>query len=94
MATYVEKRKRGFFGWIFLILFLAWNVLMIGWLLIYAQDVSGMETSSAAEETGKNIGVSIGVGVILFIWGFGSIITGLLAVLTRGSKTIVKRVDR
>jgi hypothetical protein len=92
--VYIEKRRRGFFGWVFLLVFLGWNALMVVWLLSYAVDVSGIETMNAAEETGKNIGVSIAVSMILVIWALGSIITGILALLTRGSKTVVKRANR
>lgn len=33
--TYIEKRKRGVFGWLFLLVFLGWNLLMLSWLMSY-----------------------------------------------------------
>lgn len=90
--VFIEKRKRGFFGWVFLLIFILWNILMLLWLISYGSTVGTMEVSSAAEQAGRNIGATIGVGMILFTWAIGSIITGLLALLTRGSKTIVRKV--
>ena len=91
--TYVEKRKRGFFGWIFLLIFLGWNIIM---LIAFIAGVGGIgdmpAPTSSAEEAGRNIGTALGVGMILALWAFGSVITGLLALLTRGSKVIVKKV--
>lgn len=91
--TFIEKRRRGIFGWIFLITFLGWNVLMIAWLVTYSQDVSAIAVGSSAEEAGRNIGATLGVGMILFVWALGSIITGILALLTRGAKVIIKKVE-
>lgn len=90
--TYIEKRKRGFFGWIFLLLFIAWNLLMLLWL-VGAMN-SGPDTSqmSEAQRTSAALGTGLGVVIILVIWALGSVVTGLLALLTRGSKTIVKKV--
>lgn len=91
--TYIEKRKRGFFGWIFLLLFLGWNLLMVVWFFSAMSGIGNMPApNSSAEETGRNIGTALGVGMILAVWAFGSVITGLLALLTRGSKVIIKKV--
>lgn len=91
--VYVEKRKRGFFGWLFLLIFIGWNLLMIGWLIGAGGSINSMPTpASEAEEVGRNIGTAIGMGMILVIWAFGSVITGLLALVTRGSKVIVKKL--
>ena len=46
---------------------------------------------SAAGQAGAAIGTGLGIGTILFVWMFGAVITGLFALLTRGSKTIVRR---
>lgn len=89
--TYVERRKRGFFGWIFLLIFIAWNLLMLFAFVKGMSAVSDTAGMSAAEKAGHDVGAGIGAIVILVVWALGSVITGLLALLTRGSKTIVKR---
>lgn len=84
-----EIRKRGFFGWVFLLLFLAFNALMAAWLFSYWATISGLETHGSAEQAGHAIGATIGSGVILFFWVAGAVILGLIAMLTRGRKTII-----
>jgi hypothetical protein len=95
VAKLIRKviRKRGFFGWIFLIIFLGFNALMIGWLISY-WNVIGASVSSESEavRTGSAIGATIGTGVILFFWMAGAVITGLLAVVTRGRKTYIEEI--
>jgi hypothetical protein len=95
MAKLIRKviRKRGFFGWIFLIIFLGFNALMIGWLISY-WNVIGASVSSGSEavRTGSAIGATIGTGVIFFFWMAGAVITGLLAVVTRGRKTYIEEI--
>ena len=87
-----EIRKRGFFGWVFLLLFLCFNALML-WAMFaglagVGEVASGLE--SEAEQAGAAIGATLGIGFLLVIWACGAVILGLLAILTRGSKTIVE----
>lgn len=91
--TYIEKRKRGVFGWLFLLVFLGWNLLMFSWLMSYGSETGGRIDAAAsdAEMTVTVIGAGIGITSILMVWAFGAVITGLLAVLTRGGKTVVTR---
>jgi hypothetical protein len=84
-----EIRKRGFFGWVFLILFLAFNAFMAGWLFTYWHDLSQIDTASQGARAGAMIGGTIGTGVIAFFWVAGAVVLGLFALLTRGRKTIV-----
>jgi hypothetical protein len=84
-----EIRKRGFFGWMFLVLFLTFNALMCAWLVSYWAMLGGIETHGSAEQAGQAIGGTIGSGVILFFWVAGAVILGLIAMLTRGRKTII-----
>src|SRR5262249_11394036 len=76
-----ETRKRGFFGWIFLLLFLGFNALMVRWLVSYWSAISDGPSSA-----GHAIGATIGTGMIFFFWTAGAVITGLFALLTRGRK--------
>jgi hypothetical protein len=87
-----EVRRRGFFGWVFLIIFLGFNALMAAWM-IGAWNIMGNQmgtSASDAERAGTAIGGVIASGVILWIWVLGAIVTGLLALLTRGSKTVIE----
>jgi hypothetical protein len=90
MVTII-KRKRGFFGWIFLVVFLAFNVFMALWVVGAWQMTSDVAstTTDQAEQAGIAIGSFIAGAALLWIWLFGAIITGLLALLTRGGKTVI-----
>lgn len=84
-----EIRQRGFFGKLFLGIFWIFNGLMCAWLISYWVSLSHQITSTGAEHAGKMIGGSIGSGVITFFWVAGAVILGLIAILTRGRKTII-----
>ncbi|MGE3872039.1 MAG: hypothetical protein AB7F74_03680 [Parvibaculaceae bacterium] len=47
------------------------------------------------DSQGSGVGTALGAGVsfifILSIWALGAIVTGLLALVTRGGKTVVTR---
>ncbi|HTO29626.1 MAG TPA: hypothetical protein VL202_00380 [Pararhizobium sp.] len=92
MATIVrrETRKRGFFGWIFLILFILFNLLMVWWLLAYWSSLASTTSASDAEAAGKAIGGTIGSGMLIFLWAAGDVILGLFVLLTRGRKIIIE----
>lgn len=98
MATVIrrETRKRGFFGWLFLLIFLGFNALMLIWLIAYWSSVGNLVDAAAsdAERAGSAIGGAIGTSMLLFFWVCGAVITGLLAFLTRGHKTIVEETVR
>ncbi|MFG1418919.1 hypothetical protein V5F38_12205 [Xanthobacter sp. V0B-10] len=87
-----EVRKRGFFGWIFLLIFLLFNAVMVLWLISYLGSLSEVTAVSEAEKAGRAIGGTIGAGFLLVVWALGAVITGLLAIVTRGSKTIVEEM--
>ena len=91
-TTRIERRKRGVFGWIFLILFWGFNAVMA---VSFFGGLSGNSAqyatlASDAERAGYAIGTAIGAGMILTIWVMGAIILGLFVLLTRGSKVIVE----
>lgn len=88
----VERRKRGFFGWVFLLAFWGFNALMA--LALWA-GVSGsvdrMEgLSTDAERAGAVIGTGLGVGMLVSVWAAGSLILGLFVLLTPGRKVITE----
>jgi len=88
-----ETRRRGIFGWIFLLLFWGFNILMALWMFYGLKAVTEVEVSSSAEAAGRAIGGTIGAGMIIFIWVGGAIILGLFTLLTRGSKTIIEETS-
>lgn len=97
MATVVrtEKRKRGFFGMVFLWVFLLFNAgmaLVFGVMVQAAQKLP--QAANAAEQAGQVIGAGTAFTGIALIWFFGAIITGLLALLTRGGKTVITETVR
>lgn len=78
--VWIEKRRRGFFGWLFLLVFIGWNVLMLLWMI------------AAMSQAGSNAAAGgVAFVLILIVWALGSVVTGILALLTRGSKTVIRR---
>jgi hypothetical protein len=92
--VYIEKRKRGFFGWLFLIVFILWNALMVLFLISMIMTTNNLmqTTAPGGESTGTAIGVGFSFIMLIIVWALGSVITGLLALVTRGSKTMVKKI--
>jgi hypothetical protein len=89
----IEKRKRGFFGMLFWLVFLAFNVLMGLWMF-FAIKISSehyQATADAASQAGTAIGGTIAVGILVWLWLFGDIILGLLVLLSRGKKVTIER---
>jgi hypothetical protein len=91
-TTRIEKRQRGFFGWIFLILFWAFNAIMLLWMIggIMATSDLAATTTNDAERAGAAIGSAIGFGMILMLWVIGAGLLGLFVMMTRGKKVIVE----
>jgi len=82
--------KRGFFGKIIKWSFIAFNVLMIIWV-VSALGVTGEQMNQAtseAEQAGTAIGATLGLGLIGSVWAVGAIIGGILVLLTRGKAVI------
>lgn len=88
----LEKRTRGLFGWIFLILFWAFNALMLFSLIAGLSGTADQAATltSEAEKAGHAIGTALGVGMIVAIWVSGAVILGLFVLFTRGKKTIIE----
>jgi hypothetical protein len=87
----IERRKRGFFGWIMLLIFWLANGFMALWLIVTINHWSNMAHEvSTAGKAGAAIGVGMGLTFLLATWFFVAIITGLLAYMTRGRKEIIE----
>ena len=81
------KHVRGPFGQIIKWVFIIFNVVMAIWLFGYWVEVAPLlHTGSEAHQTGASIGVTMGTGLIVMIWGLGDIILGLPLLLTRGKR--------
>lgn len=92
MATIIRKeiRKRGLFGWLFLLVFFGFNILMLAWLVGGISAIGKTPSMSEAESAGRAIGTMIGMSFVLFIWACGAVVLGLIAFFTRGRKVIVE----
>jgi hypothetical protein len=87
----MEVRQRGFFGWLFLLIFFGFNLLMFFWLWKYWELLStGDQPTSDAGRAGAVIGTALGTGAILFVWLVGAVVTGLFAILTRGKRVYIQ----
>ncbi|MFB2530687.1 hypothetical protein ACEYYA_00800 [Paracoccus sp. p3-h83] len=91
-VTRIEKRKRGVFGWLFLLLFIGFNLLM---LFAFISGVGGSAEQAShltteAERAGAALGTALGAGFLLSIWAAGAIILGIIVMLTRGKKIITE----
>ena len=98
MSQIVETHilKRGFFGWVFLTMFLIYNALMalsmwLAFTVIDNQYAGAAGPHPEFAQAGTAIAGTIGGTIFLVIWLAGAVILGLLALLTRGRKTVVIR---
>lgn len=80
----LRKAKRSFFGKIIKWSFIAFNILMLIWMVAgMNKATSGMDKLTSAEQAGAAIGTGIGAMIIMAIWFFGAVILGLFVLLTR-----------
>ena len=92
MKKYIERRRRGVFGWIFLLLFWGWNGLM-GWALFAGLSKNSeayVRLTSDVERAGAAIGTAIGSSMVLTIWALGAIILGLAVYFSRGRREMIE----
>jgi hypothetical protein len=90
MSQVIEThiQRRGVFGWFFLILFWAFNGLMLLWA-VGTFNAIGNQCAGAggpyreAQQAGTAIGGAIDGAVILFAWAAGAVNLGLFALLAR-----------
>jgi hypothetical protein len=85
-----EVRKRGFFGWVFLVIFWLFNALMVWFLYDVSVRVGTYSRQIGATEYRTTEIALMNIAAVLFFWALGSVITGLLAYFTRGPKTIIE----
>jgi hypothetical protein len=93
-----EVYKRGPFGKIIKFLFIAFNVLMVIWLVSYWVQVGSMRNElvitnkdfAHAADAGAAIGAAIGTTILMFVWAAGSTVHGFLTMFSRGEKLIIE----
>ena len=91
-----ETRKRGFFGKLFKVAFIGFNLLMAWWLVAYLVDVVPKveQSASQAEKMGGQVGTLIGMATLCIFWIAGALILGLFTMLTKGRLTVIEeRID-
>lgn len=86
----IEKRRRGFFGWIFLLLFWAWNALMVAWLFTGVGATNCTQYASDAARSGCAAGTGVAMIAILLVWALGAVILGMLAFFARGRRELIE----
>ncbi|MCK1542009.1 hypothetical protein IVB12_08505 [Bradyrhizobium sp. 179] len=93
MASIVrtEKYQRGTFGTFIKWAFIAFNVLMLIWIIGGFHAASTIEVHSNAERAGRAIGSAIGVASLLTLWMVGDVILGILVLFTRGTKVVTEQ---
>jgi predicted MFS family arabinose efflux permease len=81
------RRKRGFFGWFFLLLFIGFNILML-WAADFGMGAADKlpSLSNNVFSLGVDLGAAIGIVAFIVCWVVGFLLLGLLAYLTRGRK--------
>lgn len=80
----LRESKRGVFGKLIVFAFWGFNILMS--LSIWAGTQSAVEGQaglSGAEAAGHAIGTGIGVTLLVIMWLTGTVILGIMALLTR-----------
>ena len=85
-----ERYKRGIFGWIFKIMFIAFNVFMLTVVGLTFWGMSQYAPADIHTRPGGALGLTFGFGIILFVWALASFILGLLSYFTRGKKVIIE----
>lgn len=93
-----EVHKRGPFGKVIKFLFIAFNIVMLIWLITYWVQVGSMRNElvltnkdfSHAADAGAAIGTAIGTTILMFVWAAGSTVLGFLTMFSRGEKLIIE----
>src|ERR1700709_2796353 len=87
-----ERYQRGMFGTLTKWAFIAFNVLMLVWVVGGFNAVSNIAVHSDAERVGRAIGSAFGIASLLMLWMIGDVILGILVLVTRGNKVITQTV--
>jgi hypothetical protein len=85
-----EVSDRTIFGKLVKWTFIAFNILMIFWVIagLNVASETMQDTVNDAEKAGAAIGSTIGMGMIVILWALGDIILGMFVLFTRRKKII------
>lgn len=83
-----EVSDRTAFGKIVKWVFILFNLLMLVWIIGGIASVADTPAVGEAEQAGRAIGATIGIGLLLGLWVMGDIIFGLFVLFTRRKKII------
>jgi hypothetical protein len=83
-----ERYRRGVFGWLMKLVFIAFNLLMAAWTA--SIWYFALKTSPELTSPGMGLGVFAGSVLILVIWACGAVVLGLATYFSRGRKVIVE----
>lgn len=82
------RRRRGFFGWLFLLLFIGFNMLML-WTAEMGLGASDKLPGLSTNVFSLGIDLAaVGVAAFIVFWAIGFLLLGLLTWLTRGRKVV------
>ena len=80
----IRKPKRSLFGKIVKWSFIAFNILMLIWLISGISNAGAdMEGMSDAYQAGAAVGSGLAVAFIMILWVLGDILLGLIVFFTR-----------
>jgi hypothetical protein len=80
----LRKPKRSFMGKVFKWSFVAFNVLMLLWVVSgFNASTEKMAGLSGSEHAGAAIGTGIGIVLLMLLWAIGDVILGMLVLFTR-----------
>lgn len=91
MARMRIVQRRGFFGWLFAVLFVGWNLWCLVWTVT---ALAGLAAQAGAAEKGAALGLAVGgtmsAVIIGAVWLTGAVVLGLSAILFRSQEMIVE----
>ena len=88
----IERYRRGFFGWIFRIFFVGFNVLMLIAIIVYSLLVAFAAPDK--HDLAGRIGAALyGNGFLIAVWIPGALLLGVLSYVTRGNKVIIEETE-
>lgn len=85
-----EKRRRGFFGWLWLLAFVAFNGFMLFQVIKYWDSI--LPTGDHKRPGGALAFLSI-TAFLALGWLLGAVVLGTFALLTRGRTVLVEEIE-
>lgn len=87
----VERRRRGLFGWFFLLLFWGFNALMAYAIFSgIGGTMGGTRPVDTAMRQAHDAGAGLAFLIWLVFWAAGAVVFGLLAHFSRGKREMIE----